>query len=185
MKYYIYLFFLCSICADSFAQMPVIKQGTQIQGKFFFYGQSVQVKMTVAELRDSVMLNWNILGATGSYLLSPEGFKHGTKINFVQPSFLKVLRLAPDETFGVISKDAFSTLKKNNKMVYNSTTYVLVKEAAGSQTFKAGDQQLRVLHIKGVEEPCEMWILDDPTFPLVCQIKNNPLGINFTLLGIK
>lgn len=185
MKTLTYIFLLSMLyMAASAQQLPVIKAGTQIEGKFLLYGQTVPVMMTVRSMTDSVFLDWNIRGATGSYLISAEGFEKGTQLNFVQPAYQEVVRLAPDDTFGLISKAAFKALKKNKKLVYNSTTYLL-KEEVNDLSFKTAGQQLKVLHVTGIEEPCELWILDDPSFPLVCQIRNNPLGINFTLIGIK
>ena len=166
------------------AQQPVVKAGTQIDGKFLLYGQTVPVKMTVRTMTDSVLLDWNIRGATGSYLISAAAFQNGSLINFVQPAYLSVVRLAPDETFALISKNAFTSLKKNDRFVYNHTTYV-TKQGVQEQMVDVSGQKFKVIHVIGVEEACELWILDDPTFPLICQINNNPLGINFLLTGIK
>lgn len=185
MKLLTYIFLLSMICtASSAQQLPIIKAGTQIDGKFLLYGQTVPVKITVRSMTDSVFLDWNIRGATGTYLISAEGFENGTKLNFVQPAYQAVLRLAADETFGLISKSAFKALKKKNKLVYNHTTYALIAEDKAT-AFQLTGQPIKVLHVKGIEEACELWILDDPSFPLICQIRNNPLGINFTLTGIQ
>jgi hypothetical protein len=185
MKLLSYIFILSMMCTVASAQQsPVIKAGTQLDGKFLLYGQTVPVKLTVRSMTDSVFLDWNIRGASGTYLISAAGFNDGNKLNFIQPAYQTVLRLAPDETFGLISKRAFQALKKDRKLVYNNTTYTLVTENQEA-SFKASGQQLKVLHVKAIEEPGEIWILDDPAFPLICQIRNNPLGINFTLLQIK
>lgn len=173
--------------ASAIAQQTAtpIKPGTKLDYKFFLYGQTVAIGMTVKSVTDSVLLDWNLKGmAFGSYLVSPEGFEHGSKLNFIQPAPSTVLRLAADETFAVISKAAFRALKKNDKFVYNSTTYVLSKDK-NQPAFKAGDREMDVLHVVGVEEHGELWILNDPDFPLICQVKNNPVGINFTLVGVK
>jgi hypothetical protein len=183
----IYLLTLSLIFSSAKAQQhsALIKPGTKLDYKFFLYGQTVAIGMTVKSVTDSVMLDWNLKGlAFGSYLVSKEGFENGTKLNFIQPAAATVLRLAPDETFAVISKRAFRELKRNKKFVYNQTTYEL-EEDKNQPALMAGDRQLDVLHVLGVEEKGEMWILNDPDFPLICQLKNNPVGINFTIAGIK
>jgi len=166
-------------------QIPVFKAGTKIEERFLLYGQTVPMTLTIYTITDSVQLDWTIRGlASGSYLISAAGFENGTKINFVQPAALTVLRLAPDETFGLISKSAFKTLKENKRLVYNNTTYLL-QENSKEKPFKAGDLELDVLHVVGVEEAGELWILNDPEFPLICQFRNNPVGIDFMVTGIK
>lgn len=188
MRKIIYVFLFSLICLQSEAQqlsVPVIKAGTQIDYRYNLYGQSAVISMKIKSVSDSIVLDWNMRGyAFGSYLVSAAGFENGTKINFLQPAPLKQLVLAPDETFAVISKAAFKALKKDKRFVYNNTTYVW-KDDSKEQPFKSGDQQLDVLHVTGLEEAGEMWILNDPDFPLICQFQNNPLGINFTITGIK
>lgn len=188
MKKLIYLFLLslAALQADAQQMVPEIKAGTKIDYRYFLYGQSSTViGITVNTLTDSVELGWNIRGyAYGKYLISAEGFKNGTKINFIQPAHQTTLRLAADETFDIISKKAFQELKKNRKFFYNNTTYALVNDAK-EETFKIGEQQIDVLHVKGVEEAGDLWILNRPDFPLICQIRNNPLGINFTVTAIR
>lgn len=183
----IYLLVLSLIVNSAVAQESAvsIKPGTKLDYKFFLYGQTVAIGMTVKSVTDSVLLDWNIRGlAFGSYLISKAGFENGNKLNFIQPAAATVLRLAPDETFAVISKAAFSSLKKDKKFVYNNTTYVL-QDDKKQPVFKSGNRELDVLHVIGREENGELWILNDPDFPLICQMKNNPVGINFTLADIK
>jgi hypothetical protein len=172
---------------SAFAQQPAstITPGTKLDYKFFLYGQTVAIGMTVKSVTDSVQLDWNLKGmAYGSYLISKKGFENGSKLNFIQPSHATVLRLADDETFAVISKIAFKTLMRDKKFVYNQTTYVL-KSDKNQSVFRAGERELDVLHVVGLEEHGELWILNDPDFPLICQVQNNPVGINFTIVGIK
>jgi hypothetical protein len=48
-----------------------------------------------------------------------------------------------------------------------------------------GDQQLDVLHAVARDETTEMWILNNPAFPLICKLKGNPLGFDFIVNSIK
>jgi len=161
-------------------QIPVIKVGTAIEYKFFLYGQTVPMKLTVKSVQDSVLLDWYIRGATGSYLIAAAGVEKGTKINFVQPAWKEVLRLAPDETFAIISRSAFAALQRDKQFVYNQTTYQLKDKKA----YQLGDKKVKVYHVVGKEEAAELWILDNPTCPLICELQNNPLGINFKAIAI-
>jgi len=133
------LFGLIGVQSEAQQVVPAIKTGTKIDERYSLYGQTVTINFTVATMTDSVRLDWTIRGlASGSYLISSAGFEKGTKINFVQPAALSVIKLAPDETFGLISKEAFKALKKNKRLVYNNTTYLL-KDDLKEKPFKLGD----------------------------------------------
>lgn len=164
--------------------VPPVSAGTQISYRYFLHGQTASINVTVKSMVDTVWLDWNLRGASGSYLISNAGFQNGTKINFIQPANQVMLRLADDETFGIVSKAAFAALQKNRRFVYNNTTYAL-KDDNREKPFKLGDQTLDVLHVAGVEETGDLWILNNPAFPLICQFSNNPLGIDFVITGIK
>lgn len=179
------MFSLILVRLEAQQLVPPVKEGTTFNYKFFLYGQTAAINLSVKSLRDTVLLNWDMKGgAYGGYLISSAGFENGTKINFIQPAYQTVLKLAPDETFAIISKSAFRALKKDKKFVYNNTTYML-KDDHQENPFKIGVQEIDVLHVVGIEEAGELWILDNPDFPLICQFKNNPAGINFTIVGIK
>ena len=48
-----------------------------------------------------------------------------------------------------------------------------------------GGQPVDVLHVVAQNETTQLWILNNPDFPFVCQIKGNPLGIDIKLNSIK
>lgn len=41
-----------------------------------------------------------------------------------------------------------------------------------------------LLHVNDSVDGCEMWIMDNPDFPLIWEIQNNPLGINWKVAPI-
>ena len=184
--FYLCLFSLIFQYISAQQIVPPIGVGTKLNYRFFLYGQTLPVNLIVKSMVDTVKFDWNIRGyayAYGSYLISAKAFQKGRKINFIQPEYQKVLLLADDETFAIISKAAFADLMKDKRFVYNNTTYVL-KDDMKENPFKLGSQNLDLLHVVGLEEPGELWILNNQEFPLICQIKDNPLGINFTLVEI-
>jgi len=165
--------------------IPPIKAGTKLEYRFFLYGQTVPLNLTIKSMVDTVQLDWNLRGYTsGSYLITASGFRQGKKLSFIQPAPQTVLRLADDETFALISKAAFADLKRNKRFIYNNTTYVL-KSDSKDKPFMLGGEKVDVWHVTGVEEEGDLWILNNPDFPLICQMEANPLGINFTLTAIR
>jgi hypothetical protein len=173
-----------SFTASAQKIVPVIKQGTSINYTFNLHGQQSAFEIIVKNLADTVTLNWRIRGlAGGTYILTPTAVKSANKLNFAQPVPNAKIVLPSDQTFCMISKDAFNDLVKKHLFVYDNTTYNLNDDT--SQSLAMGDQQLDVLHVAAQDETTEMWILNDPDFPLICKIKGNPLGIDIKVNSIK
>jgi len=179
------LFAVMTFAASAQKIVPVIKMGTSINYTFNLHGQSSGFELTVKNLTDTVALNWRIRGlAGGTYIITPPAFKGADKLNFAQPIPNVKVVLPIDQTFCMISKNAFNDLVKNHHYRYDNTTYDL-KDDVSQNPVMLGDGQLDVLHVVAQDETTEIWILNNPDFPLICKIKGNPLGIDITLNSIK
>lgn len=163
------LFFL-----HGYSQAPVVKQGTTLKYIFSLHGQTVPIEFSVLHLTDTLVLGWKIRGlAGGTYMMVPAALQHAVKMNFIQPSPDAAINLKDDETFMIISTDAFRKLEKEHAFVYDNTVYNL-KEREGN-----------MLHVTAKDETTEWWILNNPDFPLVCRIKGSPFGIDCLLNDVK
>ncbi|GAA3945777.1 hypothetical protein GO495_29340 [Chitinophaga oryziterrae] len=163
------LFFL-----HGYSQAPVVKQGTTLKYIFSLHGQTVPIEFSVLHLTDTLVLGWKIRGlAGGTYIMVPAALQHAVKMNFIQPSPDVAINLKDDETFMIISTDAFRKLEKEHAFVYDNTVYNL-KEREGN-----------MLHVTAKDETTEWWILNNPDFPLVCRIKGSPFGIDCSLNDVK
>jgi hypothetical protein len=172
--------------AGSYSQpfTPAVKNGASFGYTFFLHGQQVAFELTVKDISDTLRLGWNIRGlAGGTYIMLPAARDHATKMNFVQPA-PGVATLAPDETFCMISKAAFRDLAKNHRFVYDNTSYIL-KDDAAAQPVMIDGRPLDLLHVAAADETTELWILNNPDFPLVCKISGNVLGINCLIRSIR
>jgi hypothetical protein len=151
-----------------------IKQGSTFNYTFTLHEQTIPMELTVLHYTDTLVLGWRIRGlAGGSYTMLPSALQHGVKMNFVQPSPDANIQLGPNETFCMISVDAFKKLVKEHQFVYDNTVY----------DFK--DTEKEWLHVVARDESTELWIMNNPAFPLVCKIKGNPLGIDCSLNSFK
>lgn len=163
---------------------PVIQAGTTFQYTFNLHGQTAPYQLTVGRLSDSLTLNWSIRDlAGGTYLIVPKALNAATHLNFAQPQPSAKVVLKEHETFLLISRTQFRNLKRNGQFMYDNTVYQL-REAAQSDIVKIGEQVLDVLHVAATDETTEFWILNNPNYPFICQIKGNPLGIDIKLNAI-
>jgi hypothetical protein len=151
-----------------------IKQGSSFNYTFSLHGQTIPMELTVLHYTDTLVLGWKIRGlAGGSYTMLPSGLQHGERMNFIQPLPDANVLLGEKETFCMISADAFKKLVKEHQFVYDNTVY----------DFKDNEKEL--LHVVARDETTELWIMNNPAFPLVCKIKGSPLGIDCSLNSFK
>jgi hypothetical protein len=176
MKRLICLLILSMFFVKTYSQQ--IKQGTTFSYTFYLHGQTVPIEFSVLQLTDTLTLGWKIRGlASGTYTMLPAALQHADKMNFIQPLPNAAVQLGEKETFLMISADAFKKLVKDHQFVYDNTVY----------NFKDSDAivGLNQLHVSAENEATELWILNNPDFPLVCKIKGSPLGIDCLLNQIK
>ena len=145
---------------------------------FKLHGQTRRFEMSFEQRQDSIRLTWGIerklKWLSGTYTMTPEGVENGTSLSFLQPEDKRHVVMPAAETVYLIGRKAYRTLKATGRMAYNQTNYRLLdtdREALGRP----------LLHVRDEAEGEEMWILDNPALPLVWQMKNNPLEINWTV----
>ncbi|QKG54270.1 hypothetical protein [Hymenobacter sp. BRD67] len=162
---------------------PVVGPGTTFGYVFDLHGQHAPFELAIAGATDTLRLNWRIRGlAGGAYAVSPTAWQRADKLNFAQPTPGRTVRLPNDQTFMLLSKSAFAALVARHRYEYDHTVYELRADTA---PLLLGGRPLDVLHVVALGDPTELWILNNPDFPVICQARHNPLGIDFVLTGIK
>ena len=75
----------------------------------------------------------------------------------------------PTGTFAFISRQALSDLRENGSFIYDGIMWRLV------------DQSDVTLHVRADIDQTEMWIWSNDDLPLVLEMRNNPLGIDWQI----
>ena len=176
----------CAVCQIGLAQksVPSIKDNTTLNYICKLHGQTRSLALTKQIISDTLVFHLDTRGVKSTIKIRPEALRKGTELSFNQGENAPTLVLKPTETFFIISKSAYQDLLKNNQFVYNKTTYVLDKSEESNPVIINGIS-LSTLHVIAQIDNTEMWILQNPDFPLLCKVTNNPLGINFVLTEIK
>ena len=185
MKNSILTIVLCSlfqmVAGQSF--VPTIKNNTALHYVCKLHGQTRTLTLTTKINNDNLVLDLNTKGLKSNIIIAQEGLKNGNALSFNQGETSDVIVLKPTETFFMISQSAYQELLKNNKFIYNNTTYVLDDKVDGNPVAIDG-KIINALHVVAQIDETEMWIVKNPDFPLICKMTKNPLGINFTLVKI-
>jgi hypothetical protein len=170
------------VTAQSF--IPTIKNKTALSYVCKLHGQTRTLTLTAKITNDNLVLDLDTRGVKSSIVFAPEGLKNGNALSFNQGEFAPVLALKPTETYFMISQSAYQELLKNNKFIYNNTTYVLDKNVDTNPAVIDG-KTVEALHVVAQIDETEMWIVKNTDYPLICKMTKNPLGINFTLVKIE
>jgi hypothetical protein len=72
---------------------------------------------------------------------------------------------------------------KNLSFEFDDLKFTVTKDNTGA--VKMGDKTLDVYHAVATNGKGEMWILNNPDFPLVCKTKDNAHGADMLLVSIK
>ena len=170
---------VCISCAGSLPAQGIVSD--TLLFVYSLHGQTRKYQTTFSEKQDTLYMHWgierNLKWQAGSYAMSRASVEQAVRLSFLQPEDGNHICLPAEETVALLSLSAYRQLKEQDTFVYNQTTYSVV-----DKNEKALDRPL--IHVKDATEGCEMWILDNPGFPLVWRIRNNPLGINWTVENI-
>ena len=169
------------VAAQSF--IPTIKNNTALHYVCKLHGQTRTLTLTTKINNDNLVLDLDTKGLKSNIIIAQEGLKNGNALSFNQGETSDVIVLKPTETFFMISQSAYQELLKNNKFIYNNTTYVLDDKVDGNPVAIDG-KTINALHVVAQIDETEMWIVKNPDYPLICKMTKNPLGINFTLVKI-
>ena len=136
-------------------------------------------------ITDPVLFVYKLHGQTRKYQYSFKPCSDGMVITWGiernTPVDGEQLTLPDSMTYHVIlSKKAFADLKSNGTFTYDGIRYDAEADPA-TETFTYGQgQTCPLIHVHDTAEGADMWILDNPDFPLICKMINNPLEINWS-----
>ncbi len=163
--------------------IPTITNNTVLNYSCKLHGQTRTMTLTAKMLKDTLVMNLETRGLKNTILTMPEGLKNGNALSFIIGENMDVMVLKSTETFFMISQSAYEDLLKNNRFVYNNTTYILDENPEKNSVVMDG-KTVDTLHVVAQIDETEMWILKNPDFPFIFKITKNPLGIDFTLVKI-
>lgn len=143
---------------------------------FKLHGQTRKYRFTFNLSPDTLYLHWGIERNTqwqsGSFAMPEEALKSATGLSYLQPENGRHICLPVHETFALLSQTAYQELKDKKTFHYNQTEYRLADTKSQAMGYP-------LLHVHDQIDGCEMWIIDHPGFPLIWEMRNNPLGINW------
>jgi len=146
-------------------------------------GQEIPLTLSIISLNDPMKLKWDLPGlGTGSFLIPLKALESGTKMRLEEPSPDQSTLFKDNETIMFISKNSFSDLTKNQTFTLNKIIFIV---KPSDTPFQINDKEADVIHAATANGKVEIWILNNPNFPVICKLTGNPAGIDFDLKTVK
>lgn len=178
------LFFI-AFCAFSQKYIPQIKAGSVLtyMAQSRNTGSKAPVTLTVMNVADTVKIKWEIPGVgTGFYTMSAKSIKSASQTIAKEPDPDIVTALDTDKTLILLSKDAYKSMTDNKNFMLNGYTFNVQPDTS---TFTINDKIAHVTFAKTQKGHREIWILDNPDFPIICKAHKVTPYIDFWLTAIK
>lgn len=146
-------------------------------------GYKAPLTLSVVSMNDPMKFTWAItqLGK-GSFLIPTKALESGTKMNLKVPDSDQPVIFKDDETIMFISKAALTELIANQSFTYNKTKFIVRPLVT---PYLINSKEADVIHVISENGKVEVWILNNPNFPLMAKMTGNPMGIDFELTSIK
>ena len=178
-------FILC-ICATTILAQdklsPEIKKGTTLIYDVSVNGQNFPVSMKIDSISpEYTRLNWSMQDGSGGYVINTKA-----SIENATHGFWGELHAGEDQTMPAdqnilfLSKSLWNALQKEQKLTYDDQAYT-IKDQPGNSVFKIKDRPVNVLYLENATGSSRLWILNNPSAPLIVKLEGNPMGIDINL----
>ncbi len=155
--------------------MPEIKAGTTLSATVYVQSRDVPVLFTIKRIEAPITFAWFVEGyGEGEFEINQKAFENGKAIYTQQPP-QGITKLGDDETYGLISKEAYKSLADHKTFTYNTIKFK-TKET-GVKPLKFGDKEVDATNVASEDGKLELWILNNPNFPLILQTTGFGLDI--------
>lgn len=180
------LFITLSVITIAQQQALPIHQGTVLVYNVYPEGGELQSELLLERVSaDTVVIGWSTFGRTlrngrrtmaGSSLQTS---KHG----YWEPPFAgEDILLPADQSMLIMSKAVYMQAKNSGHMEYDGLQFIA---SSNSSMYDMGGIKLPAIELKSENGRASIWMLDDPSFPLMLKYSGNPFYVDLEILGVK
>lgn len=186
MKKLLLLCLVLTLSAAVYAQKykPVIKNNSTLNYKAVSRatGQPAVITLTLVNIAAPVKIKWAIpYVGTGFFEMSAASMQSAVKTIAKEPDPDEVTKIDDDKTLIVISKDSFNSLVNTKTFKLNNYTFNVQPDTSN---YKINDKPADVFYAVSTRGSREIWILNNPDFPLICCAKRVTPYIDFSLVTL-
>lgn len=179
------LLLFTTFCAFAQKYLPQIKAGTVLTytAESRNTGSRAAVTLTIMSVVDPVKIKWEIpFVGKGFYEMSAKSIKSASQTIAKEPDPDIVTELDTTQTLILLSKDAYKSMVDHKTFELNGYTFNVQPDTS---TFAINDKVAHVTFAKTQKGHREIWILDNPDFPIICKAHKVTPSIDFWLSALK
>jgi uncharacterized pyridoxamine 5'-phosphate oxidase family protein len=122
-------------------------------------------------------------GRTGQFIMNATSMLQATKGYWLPPVAGSSVTTDDDQLVLFFSKALWKQLEQTNKVEFDGIKYSL-KQMPEDGQIMLKDNMVDALYLKS-EQGHGIWLLNNPVFPLILKIRNNPEGVDAEITDVK
>ena len=128
-------------------------------------------------------LTWNFEdGRSGRFIMEKNSLDNAGYGYWKQPVVGEELVLPASRSVLMLSRTVYSSLIKNKNALFDDYA-IAVKPAPADNVFKLQDKIVDALYLES-ESGTKIWVLNNPSTPLILKMEGNPFHVNLELIAI-
>ena len=177
------LFITLSVIA--IAQQPSpIRQGAVLVYNVYPEGGELQSELVLERIStDTVVIGWSTFGRTvrsGRRTMAGSSLTT-SNAGYWQPPFDgEDILLPADQSMLLMSKAVYMQAKNKGRVQFDGLQFI-----SHPSTYDMGGVKLSAIELKSENGRASIWLLDDPTLPLMLKYSGNPFYVDLEILGVK
>ena len=163
---------------------PSVKQGTKFTYIIHTGGQDYNFSTSLDSVSANyIKMGWNIEGlGSGGWIMKKNSLENATHGFWDQPVAGSDVDLADDQAVLMLSKAQWQSLQKQKKFTLDDQNFI-VKTPTEQQLQKLNGKVLDLVLLEA-DNGYRIWILNNPSFPMIFKIEGNPRDIDLDLQSI-
>ena len=165
--------------------LPEVKQGSRLSYIALSQGQETPILISVDSLAPAfIKLGWSIEGlGSGGWIMKEASLQRSKRGWWNEPASGTDLEIPDDQAVLLISKSQWENIQKNKKAEYEMEEFQ-VKEAAEADQLKLNGKVVDAILLGSADGNTRLWILNNPSFPVLLKTEGNKVGIDIELREI-
>lgn len=169
------------------AQSPSsIREGTRLSYTVYPPGIIYPVTFTLDSVATNYMkFSWlSASGSSGKYVLESPNRAQAEKAFWGPPDHGQEITLEPGYTLLLLSQKQWNDLSKTQQTLLDGMIYKQALLTPARQISIDG-KPLDAIYLESADQSAQLWVLNNPQFPIFLKMVNNPRGVDLVLNNIE
>jgi len=168
------------------AQQPSspIREGAVLVYNVYPEGGELQSELVLQRVsKDTVVIGWTTFGRmvrNGRRTMAGSSLTT-SKVGYWEPPFDgEDILLPADQSMLLMSKDVYMQAKNKGRVQFDGLQFI-----SHPSVYDMGGVKLSAIELKSENGRASIWLLDDPSLPLMLKYSGNPFYVDLEILGVK